>query len=206
MTGYMNADGSALVGALNPSNVGQALGLDAAGNLKVTSGGNLVTNPTITEDQILAWIANGQGFSASTGILNSATGTNNYPLSVFNPNSSGKSVLLYAIQVANGSGGATALLQLVTSNPAFANQVTPINMKAGGPSSALPAAAITAATTNQAIAAPYEQVVTLASTTLELLTNGAVILLPNGSDNGLVMYMQTYSAAINSIIMRWIEY
>lgn len=206
MTGYMNADGSALVGALNPSNVGQALGLDAAGNLKVTPGGNLVTNPTITEDQIRAWIANGQGFSASTGILNSASGTNNYPLSVFNPNNSGKSILLYSIQVSNGSGGATALLQLVTSNPAFANQVTPINMKAGGPASALPAAAITAATTNQAVAAPYEQVVALASTTLELLTNGAAILLPNGSNNGLVMYIQTYSAAINSILARWTEF
>jgi hypothetical protein len=206
MTGFMNADGSALVGALNPSNTGQALGLDAAGNLKVAPGGNPVTNPTITQDQIRAWIANGQGFSAGTGILNSATSTNNYPLSMFNPNNSSKSVVLYSIQVANGSGGATALLQLVTSNPAFANQVTPINMKAGGPSSALPAAAITAATINQAIAAPYEQVVTLASTTLELLTNGATILLPNGSNNGLVAYVQTYAVAINSILMRWVEY
>jgi hypothetical protein len=100
----------------------------------------------------------------------------------------------------------TALLQLVTSNPAFANQITPINMKAGGPNSALPAVAITAATTNQAIAAPYEQVVTLASATLELLTNGAAILLPFGSNNALVAYVQAYGAAINSILMRWVEF
>jgi hypothetical protein len=206
MTGYMNSDGSALVGALNPSSVGQSLTLDALGNLKVTPGGNPVTNPAITEDQIRAWIANGQGFSASTGILNSAAGTNNYPLSVFNPNNSGKSILIYSIQVSNGSGGMTALLQLVTSNPAFANQITSINMKAAGPNSALPAVAITASTTNQAIATPYEQVVTLASATLELLTNGAAILLPNGSNNGLVAYIQTYGAAINSILMRWIEF
>jgi len=151
-------------------------------------------------------IANGQGFSASTGILNSAAGTNNYPLSIFNPSTSGKSILIYSIQVANGSGGATALLQLVTSNPAFANQITPINMKAGGPNSVLPAADITGATTNQAIAAPYEQVVTLASTTLELLTNRAAILLPNGGSNGLVAYIQTYAAGINSILMRWVEF
>ena len=201
MTGYMNSDGSALVGALNPSSVGQSLTLDALGNLKVTPGGNPVTNPAITQDQIRAWIANGQGFSASTGILNSAAGTNNYPLSVFNPNNSGKSILLYSIQVSNGSGGMTALLQLVTSNPTFTNPITPINMKAGGPSSV---AAITAVTTSQTIAAPYEQVVTLASTTLELLTNGAVVLLP--SNNGLVAYAQTYGAAINSILMRWVEF
>jgi hypothetical protein len=39
MTGFIDSDGSALVGALNPSNVGQALQVDATGNLKVTNGG-----------------------------------------------------------------------------------------------------------------------------------------------------------------------
>jgi hypothetical protein len=39
MTGYTNADGSSLTGALNPSNVGQALQVDGSGNLKVTGGG-----------------------------------------------------------------------------------------------------------------------------------------------------------------------
>ena len=206
MTSFMGPDGSSLSGALTPLGIINGMNLDAAGNLKVSPGGNPVTNPAITEDQIRAWIANGQGFSASTGILNSAAGTNNYPLSIFNPNNSGKSILLYSIQVSNGSGGMTALLQLVTSNPAFANQITPINMKAGGPNSALPAAAITAATTNQALVTPYEQVVTLASATLELLTNGAAILLPNGSNNGIVQYIQTYSTAINSILIRWVEF
>src|SRR6266700_650039 len=39
MTGFMSADGSSLIGALNPSNVGQALQVDSNGNLKVTGGG-----------------------------------------------------------------------------------------------------------------------------------------------------------------------
>ncbi len=39
MTGYMNPDGSALIGGLNPSGVGQALQLDSSGNLKVTDSG-----------------------------------------------------------------------------------------------------------------------------------------------------------------------
>jgi hypothetical protein len=43
MTGFINPDGSALIGALNPSNVGQALQTDAAGNLKVTNGGGGAT-------------------------------------------------------------------------------------------------------------------------------------------------------------------
>ena len=39
MSSYLNSDGSGLVGALNPNSVGQALQVDAAGNLKVTPGG-----------------------------------------------------------------------------------------------------------------------------------------------------------------------
>jgi hypothetical protein len=204
MTSFMGPDGSGLVGALNPAGIINGLGLDAAGNLKVTSGGNPVTNPTITEDQIRAWIANGQGFSASTGILNSASGTNNYALSIFNPNTSGKNILIYSIQVANGSGGTTAILQRVTADPAF-TAVTPLNAKLGGSASAI-AGHVSQATSNQTLSGTYDQVITIASTTMELLTSGAVILLPNGSNNGLVAYIQTYSAAINSILMRWVEY
>jgi hypothetical protein len=204
MTSFMGPDGSGLVGALNPAGIINGLGLDAAGNLKVTSGGNPVTNPTLTSDQIRAWIANGQGFSASTGILNSASGTNNYALSIFNPNTSGKNILIYSIQVANGSGGTTAILQRVTADPAF-TAVTPLNAKLGGSASAI-AGHVSQATSNQTLSGTYDQVITIASTTMELLTNGAVILLPNGSNNGLVAYIQTYSAAINSILMRWVEY
>jgi len=39
MPGFLNPDGSELTGALNPSSVGQALQVDASGNLKVTIGG-----------------------------------------------------------------------------------------------------------------------------------------------------------------------
>jgi hypothetical protein len=204
MTSFMGPDGSGLVGALNPAGIINGLGLDAAGNLKVTSGGNTVTNPTLTADQIRAWIANGQGFSASTGMLNSASGTNNYALSIFNPNNSGKNILIYSIQVANGSGGITAILQRVTADPAF-TAVTPLNAKLGGSASAI-AGHVSQATSNQTLSGAYDQVITLASTTMELLINGAAILLPNGSNNGLITYIQTYSAAINSILMRWVEY
>jgi hypothetical protein len=204
MTSFMGPDGSGLVGALNPAGIINGLGLDAAGNLKVTSGGNTVNNPTLTADQIRAWIANGQAFSASTGMLNSASGTNNYALSIFNPNNSGKNILVYSIQVANGSGGITAILQRVTADPAF-TAVTPLNAKLGGSASAI-AGHVSQATSNQTLSGAYDQVITLASTTMELLTNGAAILLPNGGNNGLVTYIQTYSAAINSILMRWVEY
>src|SRR2546421_1500845 len=109
MTSFMGPDGSSLSGGLNPSGIINGMNLDAAGNLKVSPGGNPVTNPAITQDQIRAWIANGQGFSASTGILNSAAGTDNYSLSGFYPSTNGKNVFLFSIQVAKGSGGVAAL-------------------------------------------------------------------------------------------------
>jgi hypothetical protein len=204
MTSFMGSDGSSLSGALTPAGIIQGLSLDSVGNLKVAPGGNPVTNPAITEDQIRAWIANGQGFSASTGMLNSASGTNNYALSIFNPNNSGKNILIYSIQVANGSGGMTALLQRVTSDPGF-TAVTPLNAKLGGGNSAI-AGHVTQATSNQTLLGNFDQVVTLAGTMMELLTNGACILLPSGSNNGIVQYIQTYSVAINVVLARWVEF
>lgn len=158
------------------------------------------------EDAVRACVLNGQSFSADIGLFTSGAGTNNYPLSVFNPKTSPVNVLIYSVQVANGSGGLTALLQLVTSNPAFGTQLVPINMQAGGNASQLSSTSVTWANSNQSIATPYEQVVAIASATQEMLTNGAAILLPKGSDNGLVAYIQTYAAGINSLLMRWIEF
>ena len=193
MTSFMSADGSGLIGGLNPSGIGQSLRVDAQGNLLVSTG---IANPNV--------ISNGQAFSASTGMLNSASGTNNYALSVFNPSTSGKNILIYSIQAANGSGGMTTLLQRVTVDPAF-TAVTPVNAKAGGGPSAI-ASHVSQATTNQTLSGTFDQVVLIVATTLELLTNGAAILLPAGSNNGLVQYVQTYGSAINSILMRWIEF
>ena len=170
------------------------------------SGFTSSTGAEITTDQIREGIANGQGFSLTNGQLNSAAGTNNYPLSVFNPSNSGKNLLIFSIQVANGSGGLTAFLKLVTSNPAWPNQIAPINLKAGGPASALAATNFTGDTADHAPSSPYLQVVTLASATQELLTDGAAILLPAGNANGLTVYAQTYGAGINSTLIRWIEF
>ncbi|HLI89530.1 MAG TPA: hypothetical protein VKV37_12635, partial [Ktedonobacteraceae bacterium] len=65
MPEFLNPDGSGLVGGLNAAGVGQALQLDASGNLKVSGAASLgsLSAPNITEDQIRAWIANGQSFS-----------------------------------------------------------------------------------------------------------------------------------------------
>ena len=64
MSGFIDSDGSALVGALNPSNVGQALQVDATGNLKVTNGGG---GSTTILNQIGA-VQDGNGNSADLDV------------------------------------------------------------------------------------------------------------------------------------------
>lgn len=52
MPGYLNPDGSELVGALNPGNVGQSLQVDATGNLKVTVAGSGSGTSSVNVSQI----------------------------------------------------------------------------------------------------------------------------------------------------------
>ncbi len=205
MSGFLNADGSALVGGLTTLGVGQAFQLDAAGSLKVNGGGNPVTNPMIAQDQLRAWLLTGQSYCASTGLISAATATNNYPLSIFNPAVSGKNILIYSLQVTNGSGALTALVAPVTANPAFSNVAAVANARAGGSASVL-ASTVTTTTISQFVSGPYVLVATVVSGTLELLTNSAGFLLPAGSANGLVVYIQTYNTGLNSITARWIEF
>lgn len=149
--------------------------------------------------------AMGKGYSASTGILTSAAGTNTYPLAVFNPQTSGKSLAIYSIQFSNGSGGATGLIQMSTTNPGFNSQITPINDIVGGSASVLPSNAVTTTMTSQTLSGAFKQVVALVSNTIEALTNGAIIILPAGIDSGLVAYLQTYAVGINSLCIKWVE-
>lgn len=206
MSGFMNADGSALSGALNPANTGQALRVDSDGNLKVAAA-NGPTMPTITEDRLRTWIINEQGFIGGTGMMSSATGTNNNPLCIFNPASSEKNILIYSFSLSSGTAATSAIsafMQYVTVNPNYSSAAIVANARPGGPASAI-AASCTFTTTNQTISGGSIQFV--ASTIpIEMLTNGSAILLPAGSANGVTVFLQTYAAGIGNITAKWIEF
>ncbi|GAC1363802.1 MAG: hypothetical protein NVS2B12_20150 [Ktedonobacteraceae bacterium] len=194
MTNFVNADGSALVGALNPAGLGQALLLDSAGNLQI-------------QDWRGALTLQGKAYSATTGLLNSASGTNTYPLSIFNPANSGKNVLIYALHVSSGTSSAnsiTVFVQNTTSNPSYATVASVLNARLGGVASAL-AASCTFTTISQTLSGPYTQV-EISTNPIELLLNGAAILLPAGSANGITVFLQTYAAGFNTITARWLEF
>ncbi len=194
MTNFVNADGSALMGALNPAGIGQALQVDGSGNLQV-------------QDWVHTLTLQGKAYSATTGLLNSTGGTNSYPLSIFNPASSGKNVLIYALHISSGTSSANSIsvfVQNTTSNPTYATAANVLNARLGGAASAL-AASCTFTTTSQTLNGPYMQV-EVSTGPIELLLNGALILLPAGSANGITVFLQTYAAGFNTITARWLEF
>jgi hypothetical protein len=205
MAGFVNQDGSGLVGGLTPTGSGLALQMDASGNLKTTAtmGASAIT-PLITQDQIRTWIANGQGFTGTTGKQNAAAAAATFGLSVFNPVGSGKTVLLFSLKVLFAGSNTTHVVTLTTSDPALGNAGVVTNNKAGNATTSV--ASTTFATANQTIAGTtHDYVQTAQNGTLEVFTNGDVVLLMPG--NGLTFWMNITTAGGNwGVTASWVEF
>lgn len=205
MAGFVNQDGSGLIGGITPTGQGLALQLDASGNLKTTVNmGASATTPLITQDQIRAWIASGQGFTGSTGKQNAPASTATYGLSVFNPAGSGKTLLLFSLKAVYAGANNTHLVTLTATDPALGNTGLVTNNKAG--SGITSVASTTYATANQSIAgSTHDYVQTAQNGTLEVFTNGDVVLLMPGY--GLAFWMNITSAGGNwGVTASWIEF
>ncbi len=207
MSGYIGSDGSSLAGALTPGGVVASLNLDAQGNLKTNPlpGGNLVTNPCITEDQLRAWIIAGQCFSGAFTQSSGET-TGNFCFSIFNPAASGKNILIisskltYNYASSNSSGG----IILTTTDPALLTTVTPINMKAGSSTTSI--ASVTANTTEIAAWPTGTTFDAGMVTNQEYFTNGAAILLPPGNGLAEAIYITIGSQTMYAYSMKWVEF
>lgn len=266
MSGFTNADGSTLVGALKSGNQGQALQVDASGNLLVNvavggggggggsvvniadpttstnkmaidAGGKIginnfpatqpvsgtlnvgnfpseqavnlnqingaahsVNNPVITEDQIRAWIANGQGFSATTGKLSAGSSITG-GLSIFNPGASGKTLIVFSILyiIANNSFNQ---LNLTASDPALGTSVPAVNNRAGSATSSI--ASCSLANTN--VTPAGTNVASFGSPTntfTQVLLNGNVYAVPPG--NGIVFYSNVSGTNSWAANITWVE-
>lgn len=192
MTGFMNQDGSALVGGLTLAGIGQAFLVDGQGNLAM-------------QPWQMGLQVQGKSYACTTGLLNVAAG--NYPLCIFNPATSGKSILIYSLHASSGTASTNSIsvfLQSVTSNPAYSLSATPSCNKAGGAASAI-AGSCTFANTSQTLAAPYVQV-EISTIPIELLHNGTAMFLPNGTASGLTIFVQTYASGFSTISASWLEF
>lgn len=162
------------------------------------------TSPNIVQNQKRAWLQNGQMYSLSTGIQTTGGSAGNFPLAVFNPSNSGKNVLIFSICIsANVKHQAYTTYQ--TSNPNFASSATPSNLKMGGAGSVT--TCTTTATSTGIVGTGLDTVAIANTDRYDILTNETEILLPSGSANALIAWMQTTASVTSyAIVMRWIEY
>ncbi len=215
MTGYMNGDGSALVGALNPAGSGQALQVDASGNLKTTAtlsppaeqnvnlnqvNGSALgpANALLVEANTQNFIRAGQGFGVTTG-KQTTTGAITTGLALFNPAASGKTLLVFSARVAVASSSFHTLA-LVSSDPALGSALTGVNSRPGGAASVASASYSNAAVTPTGTT--FDVFEALANTLTEALGGGAILALPPGS--GLALYVST---STNNWVasLKWLE-
>ena len=205
MTGYMNPDGSALAGGLLPGSGGQALALDASGNLKVISE-NSAALPVVTEDTIRAFIIAGQGFNATTGKVSAANA--NQAVSFFSPVGNTKNVLLYSLEIMyNNANAITHDVRLASADPNYPNACSIVNMKqAAGVASSLVNATYSAATVAASGANLLAAPMTGQNLTAQVFENGALLFFPAGTANGVVAFLGNTGSGLFSVTLRWLEF
>lgn len=172
--------------------------------------------PEVTESNILSWIRNGHGFIASYGAI---TATNNNlkmcAFSLFNPSTSGVSVIIYSMRINSGTSsvGSDNSVNLTTSDPngttGFTGTITANNQGAGTTSSVVSLCA-TANNATASVTATGTVVDLFGSTSdasTELLSNGAVYFLPKGVAKGISIFEHVSTAGnVFGATVRWIEY
>lgn len=167
-----------------------------------------ISGESLTSDQIRYWIENGKCFAATTGPIVLA-GAANIPLSIFNANTNTVNVLVFSIVYSNAAtNGSDAFFKYTTADPVYGTNPAYQNLKAGGPASGLPVAAVSfVATTQTAPTAPFIQYMRIATGTNQegLLVPNANILLPQGSSNGLTIWQNASGATTIGMSIMWAE-
>ena len=184
-------------------------GTVSVGNFPATQAINLsqvngvahsLNNPVITEDQIRAWIANGQGFTATTGKLTAGSAITG-GLSIFNPNASGKTLIILSLSYIIGNNSFNQL-NLTTSDPALGTAVSAANNKAGSGTASV--ASCSSANTNVSPAGTLNMSIGSASNTFtQAFANGNVLCIP--PNNGIAFYSNLSGTNSWAVTVTWVE-
>lgn len=206
--------GGSSVNIADPTTPANKLAVDGSGkigvnNFPVTQAINLsqvngtalsVNNPVITEDQFRAWIMNGQGFTATTGKLTSGSAITG-GISVFNPNASGKTLIIFSLSYVIGNNSFNQL-NLTASDPALGTAVTVSNNKAGSTTASVTACSL--ANTTVTPAGTLNMSIGSASNTFtQAFTNGNALIVP--SNNGIAFYSNLSSTNSWAVTLTWVE-
>lgn len=154
----------------------------------------------------LAWTRNGQAYSVTTD-QQSSGGSGNFGLSIFNP-ASKKNIFVYSIRSSN-QGGSTVFTTTITStDPAFAGTPTILNGSTGGVgASSVASVSYSTSAVGSTAGTVYDTITGTAYTVVEVLTNGAGILLPSGVSSGVTIYNFASAGSQKWISsFKWIEY
>jgi hypothetical protein len=177
--------------------------LDAAGRLQVNiaqwnGAAPGVSNPLFVRQQLTEWLSNGQGFSATTG-KQTSTASATTGLSLFNPTTSSKTLIVFSARVAEAASS-WHQMNLTSSDPALGTALSAVNLRAGGPASV---ASLSMSNANVTPAGTQIDTLLLVSnSTIEFLNNGALIILPPG--NGLALYVATTTNSW-AAMLKWVE-
>jgi|SRR5579859_245478 len=172
--------------------------------LKNTDSSSNTTAPAVMSNMLIESALNGMAYSILQNQTVGSSGGGQYAISVFNPSTSGKNVLIYSIKCMANYGNTTTWLYLTTSNPSYNTNLTPTNLKAGGSASALTSGNVT--TNSASISFPGSGLFDMTVAASEVLTNNTGIYLPNGSSNGLTALVNVANSQEYAITLKWIEF
>ncbi len=189
-----------------------------ANNAEFQDGGKPIAQPVYLVDvngypqggtgvaSSLASARSGQSYSVTTD-QQSSDGSGNFGLSLFNPSST-KNIFIYSIKSSNQGGSTVFTTTITTTNPSFAGTPTILN-GSSSISGASSAANVTYSTTavGSTVGTTYDTLTGTAYSVVEMLSNGAGILLPAGTASGVIIYNFASAASQKWISsMKWIEY
>lgn len=170
------------------------------------------STPIITEDQIRALIAAGQGFSVTTGQLSTATNTNIYIALGILANNIAKNIYIYQwdgmlMQVY----GDLQMTVAISLDAALSTTLTPLNDNRGSATTSLatvkstPAANTAPNATSGTVRRAYGSASNLGVT--EMLKQGNGIYLPAGSTQGVTAWVKAPAAGNTGMFnMAWVEF
>ena len=197
MPGYMNNDGSELVGGKLPTGTGQALPLDAQGSLVVSQA-------------IMNAADNGQQFIAAVNFATTDV-TNNLSLVHILNNGTAKTARIISLRVWYNTAGVHPIVQIAQTSGADANAtvaVTAANKKPGATASLM----TMKSNKGPGVSGPAAPAGTIVDTidlsannAIQLLQNGAVYELPAGAVNGLEVAINAPNGE-SGITIEWIEF
>jgi hypothetical protein len=162
-----------------------------------------VSNPYPSADQIRLWIQNGQGFSCTTG-KQTASGTITAGFAVYNPNGSGKTIIIVAIEVMIGNTSFSSLNFVAGSDPAFGTSMTAANRRNGSGTSSV--ASLSYSNSNQATppGTTNNTICGASNTAIQALQNGDVIFL--NANTGIAFLPNLSGANSWCVSCQWLEY